>query len=83
MGEQLCQIFLDNQWSAFYAGQVVTGHVKINLRKEKKLRGESTINKYVQVFCTVIPRNKETPPFDYCHLENCILNSYLICHNRN
>lgn len=55
MGEQLCQIFLDNQWSAFYAGQVVTGHVKINLRKEKKLRGESTINKYVQVFCTVIP----------------------------
>lgn len=43
MGEQLCQIFLDSQWNAFYTGEVVTGHVKINLRKEKKIRGESAV----------------------------------------
>lgn len=43
MGEQLCQIFLDSPLNAFYTGQVVTGHVKVILRKEKKLRGESAV----------------------------------------
>lgn len=41
MAGPLCQIVLDNQWNTFYGGSVITGHVKINLLKEKKVRGES------------------------------------------
>lgn len=40
MGKQLCEIFLDGQQNRYYAGQVITGHVKLTLRKIKKIRGK-------------------------------------------
>lgn len=40
MGLQDCQIFLDNPYNLYYAGQTVNGQVKLILNSPKKIRGK-------------------------------------------
>lgn len=40
MGFENCDIQLDNQWRTYYAGETLSGQIKLNLQNEKKVRGE-------------------------------------------
>lgn len=40
MGLENCQIQLDNPYNTYYTGQTLNGQVKLNLQKEKKVRGK-------------------------------------------
>lgn len=40
MGLKEYEVFFDNQWATYYAGQTVSGRVEISVDSPKKVRGE-------------------------------------------
>lgn len=46
MGLKSCEVFFDNPWNTYYAGQTVNGRVDFEFDSPKKIRGkfENSIN---------------------------------------